>query len=288
MGKSISTLSTLLIESISTLSTSFIESISTPSTSLIESISTPSTSPLESIPKDLLRLLATFLGKESHKALVLALMNEDLLAFYKHRLQRVDSILLWVPPSKRLHPAEPEAVYLDVIKSSLKYRRIGWGCTEITTIKSTSDTCEYPSVDAIHLTEPFELPVWILKYAVRIRYISLRFFKNTTKDLSFLRKFTNLKTLCLLGVQFNDNMVAMIVPIISGLQSLFSLLLHGCTIDNYLSKITTACKVTIFVLSQCFSSGEIMPPSQCRQLLFRPIDNIGLLDLSDCSDLYKL
>jgi hypothetical protein len=246
---------------------------------MVKSTSTPSTSPLESIPKELLQLLTTFLSKESHEALTLALMNKDLLTFYK---DHVDSILLWVPPPKRSHPKEPEAVYLAAIESSLEYRRIGWGCTKITTIESTLDTSEYPSVDGMCLNEPFKLPEWILEYAERIRHVSLRFLTNTTKDFSFLEKFTKLETLCLLGVKFNDNMVTMIVPIISGLQSLFCLLLHGCRMGNYLSKITNACKVEIFVLSNCITLGEIMPPSQCRQLKLDRISGFDSVNLSNC------
>jgi hypothetical protein len=248
-----------------------------------KSISTPSTSPLESIPKELLKLLTAFLSKKSHKALTLALMNKDLLAFYK---ERVDSILLWVPPPKRPHLKEPEAMYLNGIKSSLKYCRTGWGCTKITTIESASDTSKYASVDAICLNEPFELPKWISKYTERIRHISLSFYNYATNDLSFLEKFTNLETLCFLGVRFNDNMVAMIVSIIVSIiskpQPLFSLILHDCGMRQYLPTIAEACRVENFVLSKCSSFGQITPPSQCRRLKLDCIYESDSINLSNC------
>jgi hypothetical protein len=67
------------------------------------------------------------------------------------------------------------------------------------------------------------------------------------------------------------------------------LLLHKCEMGYYLSIIVKTCKIEYFELSMyTHTEMKIMPPPQCKRLAFRPIDNVGPLDLSDCSDLSQL
>jgi hypothetical protein len=242
-----------------------------------KSTSTPSTSPLESIPKELLKLLTTFLSKNSQ--LALALTSVKLLFVYKDCLRRVGFLLL----SNTI----PTPVYLNDIKSSLKNRRRrrdGWGYTKVDMIVHDLSNLKYPSVDGICLDELFKLPEWISEYAERIRHISLGLFRNSIKDISFLKGFTNLESICLLGAKFNDSMMTTF----SGLQPLFCLFLDNCKMGDYLPKIAKACKIEKFVLSRCSTKkGKITPPPQCRQLKFDDVD-VNDLDLSDCSNLYKL
>jgi hypothetical protein len=144
--------------------------------------------------------------------------------------------------------SESNTEYFNCIKSSFENRRTGWRRIKFNIIERTLDTRQNPFVNGgTCLKEPFKLSEWISEYTESINHVSLEFLKNTTKDISFLGNFPNLESVCFLGAKFNDNMMAMIVPIISGLQSLFCLL-HNCKMGNYLSKIAKACKTKIFVL----------------------------------------
>jgi hypothetical protein len=208
--------------------------------------------------KDILVSITSLIEERSQ--LALALTCSQLFVRYNTLLKHQEYILLCHPQfNANDHSRDMEMLERDWSS------RTGWNRTKanikVCSLNDVSDS-ECLSVSGICLKAPFDLTDEILKHAMSINHVSLEFLEeNIASSISFLKNFPNLVSVWLLGARFNDDML----KTISNCPLLYSLLLHNCKMDHYLSEMAKICTIKNVHLSRCTQAETITLPLQCER-----------------------
>jgi hypothetical protein len=240
------------------------------------------TPPILTIPQDLFVTMASFMYIRSQ--FTLAITCKTLYRYHKTQCTKQIFTLISVPRCR----------LFDLIYGSIKalegfMSQTGWVTTEIT-LKGAppNDKNEYPyPVRALYLCGVLDLPNGL--NCANIPALSVEFNPEETSlqlSIFFLKKFSNLKSLRLSWLTFNDDIMSMLPQF-----SLLELIsLDECEMtEDHLSKLITSCATLEIHLLRCkFPPVELIKlPSQMKRLRVQFLQKVKL-DASDCTQLSYL